>query len=90
VTPFDEMLSSAQGVRAPYELLKQWLDTQHPANLAQKAQDAESVFRRTGITFAVYGEQEAAERLIPFDIIPRIISGAGRNGRACRKASSSA
>ena len=75
MTPFDEMLSSAQGVRAPYELLKQWLDTQHPANLAQKAQDAESVFRRTGITFAVYGEQEAAERLIPFDIIPRIISG---------------
>ena len=56
MTPFDEMLSAA-GVRAPYELLKQWLDTQHPANLAQKAQDAESVFRRTGITFAVYGER---------------------------------
>ena len=73
--PFDEMLTSADGVRAPYELLKQWLDTQHPANLAQKADDAESVFRKTGITFAVYGEEEAAERLIPFDIIPRIISG---------------
>ena len=38
--------------------------------------DAERVFRKTGITFAVYGEEEAAERLIPFDIVPRIISGA--------------
>ena len=74
MTPFDEMLISADGVRAPYARLKQWLDAQNPANLAQKAQDAESVFRRTGITFAVYGEEEAAERLIPFDIIPRIIS----------------
>ena len=38
--------------------------------------DAERVFRKTGITFAVYGEAEAAERLIPFDIVPRIMSGA--------------
>jgi uncharacterized circularly permuted ATP-grasp superfamily protein len=37
--------------------------------------DAELVFRKTGITFAVYGEEEAAERLIPFDIVPRILSG---------------
>ena len=72
--PFDEMLTSGDGVRPPYNLLKQWLDTQNPMNLAQKARDAESVFRKTGITFAVYGEEEAAERLIPFDIIPRIIS----------------
>ena len=38
-------------------------------------EDAERVFRKTGITFAVYGEQEASERLIPFDIVPRIIAG---------------
>ena len=73
--PFDEMLAEANGVRAPYETLKKWLDTQDPAKLAQKARDAEGVFRKTGITFAVYGDEEAAERLIPFDIIPRIISG---------------
>ncbi len=41
-----------------------------------KLVEAEALFRRTGITFAVYGSQEAAERLIPFDIIPRIISAA--------------
>ena len=34
------------------------------------------MFRRTGITFAVYGMGEASERLIPFDIIPRIICAA--------------
>ncbi|WP_256250305.1 circularly permuted type 2 ATP-grasp protein, partial [Burkholderia ubonensis] len=73
--PFDEMLQSGDMVRAPYARLKQWLDTQNPASLAQKARDAENVFRKTGITFAVYGDADAAERLIPFDIVPRIISG---------------
>jgi uncharacterized circularly permuted ATP-grasp superfamily protein len=74
VKPFDEMLAQFNGVRPPYEALKQWFDGQDPAKLAQKARDAEGVFRKTGITFAVYGDDEAAERLIPFDIIPRIIA----------------
>ena len=42
--------------------------------------EAEGIFRRLGITFAVYGSDEGTERLIPFDIIPRIFrrsSGAG-------------
>ncbi len=46
-----------------------------PAYLAAKARDAENIFRRTGITFAVYGHEDATEKLIPFDLIPRIISG---------------
>jgi len=75
VKPFDEMLNHGGNVRQPYEFLKQWLDQQDPHKLLQKSDDAESVFRKTGITFAVYGDQEAGERLIPFDIIPRIISG---------------
>ncbi|RCS25297.1 circularly permuted type 2 ATP-grasp protein [Phyllobacterium salinisoli] len=73
--PFDEMLLEGDGVRPPYKTLNKWLETQNPEKLAQKTIDAENVFRKTGITFAVYGDQEAAERLIPFDIIPRIISG---------------
>ncbi|WP_420962206.1 circularly permuted type 2 ATP-grasp protein [Brucella sp. IR073] len=73
--PFDEMLAGDDGVRPPYKALKKWLDTQNQDKLAQKTVDAEHVFRKTGITFAVYGDEEAAERLIPFDIIPRIISG---------------
>ncbi|GGA85724.1 hypothetical protein GCM10011491_11700 [Brucella endophytica] len=75
MNPFDEMLAGDDGVRPPYKALKTWLDTQNQDKLAQKTVDAEHVFRKTGITFAVYGDEEAAERLIPFDIIPRIISG---------------
>ena len=73
--PFDEMIGAGGQVRQPYEFLKRWLDEQDPDHLLQKCADAESVFRKTGITFAVYGDEEAGERLIPFDIIPRIISG---------------
>ena len=42
--------------------------------MRRKAREAESFFRRTGITFNVYGAADADERLIPFDIVPRIIS----------------
>lgn len=69
------MIKTGDEVRPPYDQLKSWLDMQNPGRLAQKALDAENVFRKTGITFAVYGDEEAAERLIPFDIIPRIITG---------------
>ena len=72
---FDEMLPEISGLRKPYTAYDRWLKEQDPARLTEKMQDAERVFRKTGITFAVYGEQEASERLIPFDIIPRIISG---------------
>jgi uncharacterized circularly permuted ATP-grasp superfamily protein len=73
---FDEMRPRESGPRQPYAGYDGWLQSQDPARLTEKMQDAERVFRRTGITFAVYGEQEAAERLIPFDIVPRILSGA--------------
>ncbi|WP_343040580.1 circularly permuted type 2 ATP-grasp protein [Nitratireductor arenosus] len=73
---FDEMRPDGTTVRGPYASYNDWLKAQDAARLAEKASDAEQVFRKTGITFAVYGEAEAAERLIPFDIVPRIISGA--------------
>ena len=73
--PFEEMIKTGGDARPPYEQLKCWLDMQNSERLAQKSLDAENVFRKTGITFAVYGDEEAAERLIPFDIIPRIITG---------------
>jgi uncharacterized circularly permuted ATP-grasp superfamily protein len=73
---FDEMQPEQSGVRQPYAAYDRWLKQQDPARLTEKMRDAERVFRKTGITFAVYGEEEAAERLIPFDIVPRILSGA--------------
>ncbi|WP_047144859.1 circularly permuted type 2 ATP-grasp protein [Aquamicrobium sp. LC103] len=72
---FDEMRPEKTGLREPYSAYCDWLQAQNTTRLTEKMRDAESVFRRTGITFAVYGTEEAAERLIPFDIVPRIISG---------------
>jgi uncharacterized circularly permuted ATP-grasp superfamily protein len=62
--------------RRPYGGYSAWFESQDRNRLLAKMQDAEHVFRKTGITFAVYGEADASERLIPFDIVPRILSGA--------------
>jgi len=72
---FDEMWGSDGALRAPFEGVKKWLDLETPARLRTKQREAEELFRLTGITFNVYGRAEAEERLIPFDIIPRVISG---------------
>ena len=71
---FDEMLLGANDVRAPYSAYDKWFAAQDPARLTKKSKEAEAFFRRTGITFNVYGQAAAQERLIPFDLIPRIIA----------------
>jgi uncharacterized circularly permuted ATP-grasp superfamily protein len=72
---FDEMLGSdSQNTRQPYERLMAWLDDQDLKKLFKKSATAEELFRRVGITFNVYGDKKAEERLIPFDLIPRILS----------------
>jgi uncharacterized circularly permuted ATP-grasp superfamily protein len=72
--PFDEMHNADGSVREPYLILEEWLKTQPPQALTLMSTDAEALFRRLGITFAVYGSDEGTEKLIPFDIIPRIVS----------------
>ena len=74
-TAFDEMKGHDGGVRPPYGELSRWLAELPPEVLDYRRREAELIFRRIGITFAVYGEADAQERLIPFDVIPRIISG---------------
>ncbi|HSC01125.1 MAG TPA: circularly permuted type 2 ATP-grasp protein [Burkholderiaceae bacterium] len=73
---FDEM-NSASGVRPHYAAYRRWLDAQQAAMMKARRDEAEIVFRRVGITFAVYGTKDedgaGTERLIPFDVIPRII-----------------
>jgi len=73
--PFDEMLTAEGLPRAPYKEYSNWHSEQKTADLIKKSRDAENIFRKTGITFAVYGKEDSSERLIPFDIVPRIISG---------------
>jgi len=71
---FDEMQDADGAPRPAYRDYSAWFEAEDMARLRRKATEAESFFRRTGITFAVYGQQEADERLIPFDIVPRILS----------------
>jgi len=74
-TAFNEMISAEGTVRPSYSQLSRWLGEVPPDVLDYRRREAELLFRRIGITFAVYGEADAQERLIPFDVIPRIMSG---------------
>ncbi len=70
---FDEMGWPDQ-TRAPYALVDAWLKSLPAEQLALKRREAEVLFRRIGITFAVYTEGGDPERLIPFDLIPRVLA----------------
>lgn len=70
---YDEMHTSDGLVRDNYLSYAAWLDTMPDEVIARKREDADIAFHRAGITFAVYGEANSKERLIPFDIVPRII-----------------
>jgi len=70
---YDEMHSASDSLRPHYEAYGQWLDILPKERLARKKAEADLTFHRLGITFAVYGEGAGTERLIPFDLLPRII-----------------
>lgn len=74
---YDEMQASPDEVRVHYQNYARWLAEQPPEVMASRREEAEMIFRRVGITFAVYGAKDedgsGTERLIPFDLIPRII-----------------
>ncbi|HSH73903.1 MAG TPA: circularly permuted type 2 ATP-grasp protein [Methylophilaceae bacterium] len=72
-TPFDEMQLDVDNVRDIYAAYADWLRDVPHKQLESKRQEAELLFRRVGITFNVYGETAGAERLIPFDVIPRLL-----------------
>jgi len=71
--PFDEMHLQPDAVRTIYQAYADWLADVPLAQLELKRQEAEVLFRRVGITFNVYGESSGKERLIPFDVIPRLL-----------------
>lgn len=72
---FDEMGPSS-AVRPPYRSINSWIGETRTESLQQKRDEAETIFRKVGITFSVYGEGGDPERLIPFDIFPRIFTAA--------------
>ena len=73
---YDEMSSPDGVVRPHYQGFSDWLKRTATDKIAQKRDEAERAFHRVGITFAVYGDEGGTERLIPFDIVPRIIPAA--------------
>jgi uncharacterized circularly permuted ATP-grasp superfamily protein len=70
---FDEMRTADGKVRPHYGPIADWLAETPAKRVAEKRREADLLFHRVGITFAVYGDEAGAERLIPFDTIPRII-----------------
>lgn len=70
---YDEMYSAPDILRPHYDVYGQWLKTLPAERLARKKAETDLTFHRLGITFAVYGEEAGTERLIPFDLLPRII-----------------
>jgi len=73
ISYFDEMNKGPAGVRDLYANYANWLRDVSAEQLESKRQEAELLFRRVGITFNVYGENADTERLIPFDVIPRLL-----------------
>ena len=71
---FDEMIAADGSIREAYTGYREWCDGQDQAVLRRKGKEAEGVFRKTGITFNLYVDDARQERLIPFDMIPRIIT----------------
>ncbi|MDX1580551.1 MAG: circularly permuted type 2 ATP-grasp protein, partial [Alphaproteobacteria bacterium] len=74
IPAYDEMGLGSEIVRPQYERIDAWLREIPSDRLRHKRDEADTIFRRLGITFAVYGEGGDPERLIPFDIIPRVFS----------------
>jgi uncharacterized circularly permuted ATP-grasp superfamily protein len=71
-TAFDEIMGKGGSDRPELADLVRWLADTPPEDLRRRQEAAETTFRQLGITFAVYGESDASERIIPFDIVPRV------------------
>ena len=66
---FNEMSGNGGEVRPAYKGIERWIDQTGVETLLARTEEAEAIFRRIGITFAVYGEGGDPERLIPFDMV---------------------
>ena len=70
--PFHEMFEPDGSIRPCYAEVQKWVERTGISGLNRRLDEAEAIFRRIGITFAVYGEGGDPDRLIPFDMMPRV------------------
>ena len=73
---YNEMFADDRSIRGPYDKVSEWINASGVDLLKLRQSEAEAIFRKIGITFAVYGEGGDPERLIPFDLLPRIFTAA--------------
>jgi uncharacterized circularly permuted ATP-grasp superfamily protein len=71
---FDEMLSETGKARPHYNRLAELFETLTPEEFEHRRQSVDLSFLRQGVTFNVYGDSQGAEKIFPFDLVPRIIS----------------
>ncbi len=73
---FDEIWGHSRGrkPRPGFESIARWIRETPKKELQRRQDSAEAAFRQLGITFNVYGDEEEAERIIPFDIVPRVFT----------------
>ncbi len=76
MTPYFNEMFQDGAVRKPYAGLEPWSAGMPADRRLAKQAEAEALFRRIGITFAVYGEGGDPDRLIPFDMFPRVFTAA--------------
>jgi uncharacterized circularly permuted ATP-grasp superfamily protein len=72
--PYDEMRAPGGDVRSHYAALAARLETLSSQDLAERQRTLERFFLLQGITFTVYGAESSTERIIPTDLLPRIIA----------------
>jgi uncharacterized circularly permuted ATP-grasp superfamily protein len=70
---FDEMLDTKTGVRSHYKKFHKLFEGLKPKEFQAKREAIDTAFLRQGVTFNVYGDAEGAEKIFPFDLVPRII-----------------
>ena len=70
---FDELFFDNNQPRPCAEALIDTIEELPDGELQRRQKTAEASFMDTGITFAVYGNKDGSEKIIPFDVIPRIV-----------------
>ncbi|MBK8480253.1 MAG: circularly permuted type 2 ATP-grasp protein [Proteobacteria bacterium] len=76
---YDELIGEDGRPRPQARLLVETLEALSGAELLARQGAAVRLFQRMGISFAVYGDDRGADRIFPFDIVPRIVAAAEWN-----------
>jgi len=72
---YDEMFEAPDTVRPHYKKLLERFQEMTTEDFERKRQLASTTLLQQGVTFTVYSDNQGTERIMPFDLVPRIIPG---------------